>query len=774
MIRLEIEQFVAAFDALDSGVVVLDHDQRVVCWNYWFASASNISSEHAVGKTLDHLFPGRPLVRLRTSVSDALTLGSSALLTYMLNRDLLPLRTRAGLPLVHNVSVRPFGERPYSYCLLQISDVTGAAHRDRVLRQRQNARYDAVVESASDAILTLDANGLVQFANSASLRETSFERAELVGRPLGHLFEEPQKWQELWDNILSEGPSRRVELVARRKDGSRACLDVSASRWLSDGRVFVTAILRDITERHAAEQALRELNTSLEQRVEERTQERDRIWQVSRDMLGVAAADGTWISVNPAWTTILGWSPDAIRGKTSEWLEHPDDRRKMRDAVASLAFPEQNAEFESSFRTRDGDYRVLSWTAVNVDGLLYCVARDITEQRRQQDALDKAEDALRQAQKMEAVGQLTGGLAHDFNNLLTGISGALELLQIRISQGRYKDFERYISTAQGAANRAAALTHRLLAFSRRQTLDPKATDVNKLIAGMRDLINNTLGPEIEMTLASSQELWTTLVDPNQLENALLNLCINARDAMPEGGKVKIETGNRTLDSVEAFSFEMRPGEYVCLSVTDTGTGMSEEVVQRAFDPFYTTKPLGQGTGLGLSMIYGFAKQSGGQVQISSALGRGTTIYLFLPRHSEEEHAAESSATLSSAARAGAGETVLIVDDEPSVRMLVTEVLAELGYTAIEAADGASALQVLRSDTRVDLLVTDVGLPGGMNGRQLADFGRTARPALKILFITGYAEKAAIGVGGLDKGMAILTKPFAMDGLAGRIKELLLR
>jgi len=775
MIRLEIEQLVAAFDALDTGVVVLDRDRRVVSWNYWFASASNISSDYAVGKTLDQLFPGRPLVRLTTSVSEALTLGSSAFLTYMLNRDLLPLRTRAGLPLIHNVSVRPFGQRPYSYCLLQISDVTGAAHRDRILRERQNARYDAVVESASDAILTLDANGLVQFANSASLRETSFERAELVGRSLGHLFDEPRRWQELWDKILSGGPSlRAVELVARRKDGSRIFLDVSASRWLSDGRVFVTAILRDITERHAAEEALHELNASLEQRVEERTQERDRIWQVSRDMLGVAAADGTWISVNPAWTKVLGWLPDEIRGKTSEWLEHPDDRRKMREAVASLARPEQSAEFESGFRTRHGEYRILSWTAVNVDGLLYCVARDITEQRHQQDALDKAEDALRQAQKMEAVGQLTGGLAHDFNNLLTGISGSLELLQIRISQGRYKDVERYISTAQGAANRAAALTHRLLAFSRRQTLDPKATDVNRLIGSMTDLINNTLGPEIAMTMTTAPDLWTTLVDPNQLENALLNLCINARDAMPGGGKLKIGTANRTLDSVEAFSFEMRSGDYVCLSVADTGSGMSEEVVQRAFDPFYTTKPLGQGTGLGLSMIYGFAKQSGGQVRISSTLGSGTTIYLFLPRHSEQEKAADTSADFSSAPRAGAGETVLIVDDEPSVRMLVTEVLAELGYTAIESADGASALQVLRSDTRIDLLVTDVGLPGGMNGRQLADFGRTARPALKILFITGYAEKAAMGVGGLDKGMAILTKPFAMDGLAARIKELLLR
>jgi PAS domain S-box-containing protein len=775
MIQLEIEQLFAAFDALDSGVVVLDRDRRVVCWNYWFASASNISSDHAVGKTLNELFPERRLVRLTTSVSEALTLGSSALLTYMLNRDLLPLRTRAGLPLIHNVSVRPLGQRPYSHCLLQISDVTGAAHRDRVLRERQNARYDAVVESASDAILTLDANGLVQFANSASLRETSFERAELVGRPLGHLFEEPQRWQELWDTLLSGGPSlRAVELVARRKDGPRTFLDVSASRWMSDGRAFITVILRDITERHAAEEALRELNTSLEQRVAERTQERDRIWQVSRDLLGVAAADGTWISVNPAWTTILGWLPEEIRGKTSGWLEHPDDRRKMRDAVASLAIPEQNAEFESSFRTRQGDYRILSWTAVNVDGFLYCVARDITEQRRQQDALDKAEDALRQAQKMEAVGQLTGGLAHDFNNLLTGISGALELLQIRISQGRYKDVERYISTALGAANRAAALTHRLLAFSRRQTLDPKATDVNRLVTGMTDLLNNTLGPEVEMTMTTAPELWTTLVDPNQLENALLNLCINARDAMPNGGRLKIETANRTFDSVQAFSFEMRSGGYVCLSVTDTGTGMSDEVVQRAFDPFYTTKPLGQGTGLGLSMIYGFAKQTGGQVRISSEVGRGTTIYLFLPRHSEQEKAADACPNFSSAPRAGVGETVLIVDDEPSVRMLVTEVLAELGYTAIESADGASALQVLRSDARIDLLVTDVGLPGGMNGRQLADFGRTARPALKILFITGYAEKAAMGAGGLDEGMAILTKPFAMDGLAARIKELLRR
>jgi signal transduction histidine kinase len=415
---------------------------------------------------------------------------------------------------------------------------------------------------------------------------------------------------------------------------------------------------------------------------------------------------------------------------------------------------------------------VLSWTAINVEGLLYCVARDITEQRRQQEALDKAEDALRQAQKMEAVGQLTGGLAHDFNNLLTGISGALELLQIRISQSRYKDVDRYISTAQGAAHRAAALTHRLLAFSRRQTLDPKATEINQLIAGMTDLIRNTVGPGIEVGVAAEPDLWITLVDTNQLENALLNLCINARDAMPDGGQLRIETTNCVLDSGEAFSFEMNPGEYVRLSVSDTGTGMSEEVTKRAFDPFYTTKPLGQGTGLGLSMIYGFAKQSGGQVRIVSAIGQGTTIHLFLPRFHGEGDSSGEALDVAAPPRAGAGETVLIVDDEPSVRMLVGEVLAELGYRAIESSEGASALQVLRSDARIDLLVTDVGLPGGMNGRQLADFGRIARPKLKVLFITGYAEKAVMGNAGLEQGMAVLTKPFAIDGLAKQMRELL--
>jgi signal transduction histidine kinase/ActR/RegA family two-component response regulator len=390
--------------------------------------------------------------------------------------------------------------------------------------------------------------------------------------------------------------------------------------------------------------------------------------------------------------------------------------------------------------------------------------RDVTEQRL-------SEEALRQSQKMEAVGQLTGGLAHDFNNLLSGISGNLELLQMRVVQGRINDLERYIAAAQGASKRAAALTHRLLAFTRRQTLDPKPTDLNRLVAGMEELVRRTMGPQIEVEVVGAAGLWMTLVDPNQLENALLNLCINARDAMPDGGRLTVESANKWLDAPAARERELPPGQYVSLCVSDTGTGMTPEVARRAFEPFYTTKPIGMGTGLGLSMIYGFVQQSGGQARINSEAGQGTAVCLYLPRHQGSADA-EDQAEKAVAPRAEQGETVLVVDDEPTVRMLVTEVLTDLGYIAIEAVDGPAGLQVLRSNARIDLLVTDVGLPGGMNGRQVADAARVVRPRLKVLFITGYAENAVLSHGHLDPGMHVLTKPFAMEVLASRIRELI--
>ena len=386
---------------------------------------------------------------------------------------------------------------------------------------------------------------------------------------------------------------------------------------------------------------------------------------------------------------------------------------------------------------------------------------------------ERAEEQLRQAQKMEAVGQLTGGIAHDFNNLLTGIVGALGMLQRRIDAGRTEGLERYTGIAITSAQRAAALTQRLLAFARRQPLDPKPVDANRLVAGMEDLLRRTLGPAISLEMVLAGGLWPTLCDPNQLESAILNLAINARDAMPNGGRLTIETANAHLDDayVRGQAGEVRPGQYVAVCVTDTGTGMSPDVVERAFEPFFTTKPIGQGTGLGLSMLYGFVKQSGGHVRIYSEPGQATTFKLYLPRHRGSLEAADATTQTKKTLGADTGETVLVVEDEPAVRVLVLETLRELGYTALEAADGPAGLRVLQSDVQIDLLVTDVGLPG-LNGRQLADAARELRPELKVLFVTGYAHNAAIGNGLLDPGMEMITKPFALDALADKVRAML--
>jgi nitrogen-specific signal transduction histidine kinase len=382
-----------------------------------------------------------------------------------------------------------------------------------------------------------------------------------------------------------------------------------------------------------------------------------------------------------------------------------------------------------------------------------------------------AAEALRQSQKMEAIGQLTGGIAHDFNNLLTGISGSLELLDTRVKQGRLSGVERYVSAAQGSARRAATLTQRLLAFSRRQTLDPKPTDVNKLIAGIEELLRRSVGPAVVLEVIGAGGVWQTKVDPSQLENALLNLSINSRDAMPDGGRITIETANKWLDDRGAKEYDLPPGHYVAVSVSDTGTGMTPDVIAQAYEPFFTTKPLGQGTGLGLSMVQGFVRQSGGQVRIYSELDKGTTVSLYLPRflgpiaNIEEDEAPPN-------ADPGYGETVLVIDDEAMVRMLIVDVLEDAGYIVIEAADSSGGLKILQSDARIDLLVTDVGLPGGMNGRQVADAARLTRPGLKVLFVTGYAENAAIGNGYLDPGMQVIGKPFAMAAFGNKVREMI--
>jgi PAS domain S-box-containing protein len=569
----------------------------------------------------------------------------------------------------------------------------------------------------------------------------------------------------------SDGETRwiSVKSTIERDENGKAIRLIGAHTDITE-QVVAGIALRQSEERFRklADQ-LAELNATLAQRVEEKTRERDRIWNVSQDLLVVADRNGVWRTVNPAWTKTLGWSEAELLNRTSEWLDHPDDGGRTRKEINKLIQGDLTVKFEGRFRHKDGSYRWLSWTGVPDRDHIYAVARDVTAEKAAAERLKAAEEALLQSQKMEAVGQLTGGIAHDFNNLLTGIVGSLDLLQTRLNQGRTDNVARYINAAMTSANRAAALTHRLLAFARRQPLIPESVDVNQLVVSLEDLLRRTIGESIDLEIAAVDDLWCTLCDPNQLESALLNLAINARDAMPDGGKLVISTANARLGSMTADTPALSPGDYICIAVSDTGVGMSAEVAARAFDPFFTTKPIGQGTGLGLSMIYGFARQSNGHVTIDSKLGRGTSVRLYLPRHDGGAIAQQVSAGRAAGA-ASTGETVLVVEDEAVVRGVILETLADQGYRTLEAIDGPSGLRILRTRQRIDLLVTDVGLPG-INGRQLADQARETRPGLKILFITGYAESVAMSDSFLEEGMEMITKPFELDNLSRRIRAM---
>jgi PAS domain S-box-containing protein len=587
---------------------------------------------------------------------------------------------------------------------------------------------------------------------------------------------------------LARGGAYKCEYRVAQRDG--------AYRWLeAKGRVEFDedgnpsrflGVLLDIELRRAAEA------------------ERDRITSLLRTFTaavpGVVYAkdrQGRMLVANHGTTQLIGKPPEYYIGKTDlDYLEDKDqarvimatDQRIMNGGVAEQVEEEVRLadgsaavwlSVKAPFFSETGEVVGLIGSSIDVTARKQAEASvqnlNQTLEQRVRDAIserEQVEDALRQSQKMEAVGQLTGGIAHDFNNLLAGISGSLELMQMRLNQGRVADVDRYLVVAQGAVQRAAALTHRLLAFSRRQTLAPIPTDVNALIMGMEELIRRTVGPSIDIQVRNAADLWSALIDPAQLENSLLNLCINARDAMPHGGRILIETCNERLDENNDLDPEVLPGEYLSICVSDSGCGMSPEVAARAFEPFFTTKPVGEGTGLGLSMIYGFARQSGGQIRIRSEVSQGTTVCLQLPRHERGVEASPPPSPVSDGALAGQGETVLVVDDESSVRMLVTEVLSGLGYVAIEAADSLAGLRILQSDVRIDLLVTDVGLPGGINGRQMADAGRECRPGLPVLFITGYAETTVLDKCHLEPLTEVLTKPFPLEALASRIKELI--
>jgi PAS domain S-box-containing protein len=634
--------------------------------------------------------------------------------------------------------------------------------------------HELLIRSVVDyAICMLDPDGYVVSWNPGAERIKGYSAQEIIGQHFSRFYTEEDHaarvpWQAL--KAATETGRFAAEAWRVRKDGTRFWAAVVVDPILDGGKLIGFAkITRDMTEQRNTQLAALEAERRFRLLVQ----------GVTDYAIFMLDPEGHVTNWNTGAARIKGYSEAEIVGEHFSRFYTPEDL-EVRLPWNALERARREGRYEAEgWRVRKDGSRF--WASVVVDAIRTAegeiigfakVTRDLTERREAQLQLEQSREQLFQAQKMEAVGQLTGGLAHDFNNLLTGISGSLELLRTRIAQGRIGDLDRYITSAQGATSRAAALTHRLLAFARRQTLDPKPTNANRLIATMEDLVQRTVGPSIKIETVLAIGLWPTLCDPNQLESALLNLCINARDAMPRGGQLTIETANSWIDERGARDRDMQPGQYIAICVTDTGTGMPPDILARAFDPFFTTKAAGHGTGLGLSMVYGFAKQSGGQVRLYSEIDHGTTVRLYLPRHGAEPEDEDAQPSLEHAPRAGTGETVLIVDDEPTIRLLVTEVLEDLGYSAIEAADSVSALKVLRSDVRIDLLVTDVGLPGGMNGRQMVDAAREDRPGLKVLFITGYAENAAIGRTPLERGMHVLTKPFPMDRLASRIKAII--
>ena len=520
--------------------------------------------------------------------------------------------------------------------------------------------------------------------------------------------------------------------------------------------------------------------------------------------LNAGAVLGTWVwdipndSVTGDDRFARAFSADPLEASKGMRLDrvtpaiHPDDRPRVQAQIEQTL--QMGGAYRAEYRIRqaDGSYR---WIEANgrcelaADGTplrFPGVLIDIEEHKQTELALRQltqtleerigeavlqriqAEEQLRQAQKMEAIGQLTGGIAHDFNNLLAGILGSLELIKRKLP-GENPALSKFIEAAIASANRGASLTHRLLAFARRQSLDMRPVEVNTLVHAIEELLARTLGEQIALETRLADDLWLTRSDGHQLENALINLAINARDAMPSGGTLRIETRNTQLSEADAQRYQVPAGDYLLLSVSDTGSGMSQEVIRHAFEPFFTTKPIGQGTGLGLSMVYGFVKQTGGYLQLESQVDQGTTLNLYLPRL--QLPAAEAISAAPPQAPRGSGERILVVEDDHVVRMLIVEVLEELGYQLIQAGDAQSALGLLEQHPPLDLLLTDVGLPG-MSGRQLADAARQRQPELKVLFATGYAEGAQVRDGYLGSGMEMIAKPFSFEALAGKIKAML--
>jgi PAS domain S-box-containing protein len=659
------------------------------------------------------------------------------------------------------------------------TDITQQRLTEELLRKSEE-QFRTLAEAIPNHAWAALPNGMLNWFNRRVYEYTGAEPGELDGEKWGLVVhpDDLARAAPTWAKSVRDGTPYEVEFRLRREDGTY--------RWFLGRALPVCdaggAIIRwigtntDITKQREIEDAQRALNHTLEARVAERTADRDRMWRLSQDlMMVVADADEVTIAaVNPAWQRMLGWTEAELIGRSAIDFVHPDDMAlagQMRPYTEEVTPDGRTVRrYENRYRHKDGSWHWISWTVVAVEGVLQGVGRDITPERERAAALALAEAQLRQAQKMEAVGQLTGGIAHDFNNMLAIVIGSLSLLKRRLAKGE-TNVERFADSALEGANRAASLTHRLLAFSRQQPLKPEAIEPGVLVSGLSEMLTRTLGETIRIETVLGAGLWRAHADPHQLESAILNLAVNARDAMPNGGRLTIETANTDLDDRYVAQHPgVAAGQYVMIGVTDTGDGMPVDVAAKAFDPFFTTKDVGKGTGLGLSQVYGFVRQSGGHVKIYSEVGHGTSVKLYLPRFFGEDDSAEDSTSRPPPYADGA-ITILIVEDEPAVRQLGVDTLTELGYRVLEADGAAAALRLLDSHDEIDLLFTDVIMPE-VNGRRLAEEARKRRPGLKVLFTTGYTRNAVVHNGVLDPGVELLGKPFTIQQLAAKLRTVL--
>jgi PAS domain S-box-containing protein len=650
-----------------------------------------------------------------------------------------------------------------------VQDITERRRAQRELRDSE-ARFRALAQAIPNHVWTASTDGSMEWFNDRTYDYAGVAKGALQGSDWLQMVHPDDLTETIaaWQAATATGHTYQIEHRLRDKTG--------AFRWhivrgvpIEDesGRtVRWIGTNTDIEEQRETRAKLEELNHTLEQRVTERTAERDRMWRLSTDIMLVADFAATIVAVNPAWKATFGWEETDLIGRSFMALLHPDDVAATLAEVGKLSEGVTTFSFENRYRAKDGSYRTISWTAAPDDAFIHANGRDVTEEREAALALRRTELALQQAQKMEAIGNLTGGVAHDFNNLLQVVAGNLQLLAKDVA-GNDKAGRR-IANALAGVDRGAKLASQLLAFGRRQPLDPRVVNVGRLIRGMDEMVRRTIGEGIEVETIVSGGLWNTLVDPMQIENALLNLAINARDAMDGFGKLTIEVGNASIDDAYVrLHNDVTPGQYVALCVTDTGTGMSPEVIEKVFEPFFSTKPEGKGTGLGLSMVYGFVKQSGGHVKIYSEVGHGTTVKIYLPRSVQQE---DQEVSLADHPVEGGQETILVAEDDEGVRATVVELLQELGYRVLKASDAGAALTIIESGIPIDMLFTDVVMPGQLKSAELAVKARERLPGLAVLFTSGYTENSIVHGGRLDPGVQLLSKPYTREALARKIRH----